>query len=62
MNPQGFDWKSLPKNGIVVDVGGGVGSSSLVIARANPDLKVVVQDRSTVLDDAVKVICSCSFI
>ena len=36
----------------MVDVGGGVGSTSLIIARAVPHIKVVVQDRPAVLSDA----------
>ncbi|PPQ95287.1 hypothetical protein CVT26_014861 [Gymnopilus dilepis] len=47
-----FDWKSLPAGAIVVDVGGGVGTSSLPIAREFPKLKVVVQDLPPVIKDA----------
>ncbi|KAJ6578818.1 hypothetical protein DFH09DRAFT_891319, partial [Mycena vulgaris] len=28
----GFDWRSLPENTLIVDVGGGIGSTSLEIA------------------------------
>jgi hypothetical protein len=49
-----FDWKSLPKDSIVVDVGGGVGTSSLVLAETFPDLKIVVQDRPSVVEEGIK--------
>ncbi|KAJ3517445.1 hypothetical protein NLJ89_g507 [Agrocybe chaxingu] len=39
-----FDWKGLPKGAVVVDVGGGVGTSALPLARDFPDLQIVVQD------------------
>ncbi|KLO11773.1 S-adenosyl-L-methionine-dependent methyltransferase [Schizopora paradoxa] len=39
-----FDWMSLPKDAVVVDVGGGMGNISMLIAKANPELKVVCQD------------------
>ncbi|KIP12880.1 hypothetical protein PHLGIDRAFT_97630 [Phlebiopsis gigantea 11061_1 CR5-6] len=38
-----FPWKSLG-NSTVVDVGGGIGSMSLELAKIYPDLKFVVQD------------------
>ncbi|KAJ7934559.1 hypothetical protein B0H13DRAFT_1855156 [Mycena leptocephala] len=41
----GFKWDNLPKNSVVVDVGGGGGSTALIIANAFPHLSVVVQDR-----------------
>ncbi|KAH9484887.1 4-O-methyltransferase 1 [Psilocybe cubensis] len=44
-----FDWRSLPKESVVVDVGGGIGGSSLVLAKNLPDIKIVVQDKPTVL-------------
>ncbi|KAL0564998.1 hypothetical protein V5O48_017036, partial [Marasmius crinis-equi] len=39
-----YDWDALPRNAIVVDVGGGVGTISLELAKRYPDLKLVVQD------------------
>lgn len=51
----GFDWASLKKGSLVVDVGGGVGSTTLVLAKAFPDLRFVVQDRAMVIPDGVKV-------
>ncbi|KAF9016933.1 O-methyltransferase [Hymenopellis radicata] len=49
---RGFKWHDLPKGSVLVDVGGGVGSSSLLIAKANPHLKVVVQDREAVTKES----------
>ncbi|KAJ3819191.1 hypothetical protein F5880DRAFT_1137749 [Lentinula raphanica] len=58
----GFDWQSLPKGSIVVDVGGGIGSTSMLLAHAYsergdslsdediPGLKFVIQDREVVVD------------
>ena len=51
----GYDWKSLPSGSVVVDVGGGIGSQSLALAKAYDHLKFVVQDRDSVVADAVKV-------
>ncbi|KAJ3554256.1 hypothetical protein NM688_g3204 [Phlebia brevispora] len=50
----GFDWKGLPKGSVVVDVGGGTGHHSLVVAQAFENVEVVVQDREAVIPDAVK--------
>lgn len=30
----GFDWHSLPRGSVVVDVGGGIGSTSMLLANA----------------------------
>ncbi|KAA1478056.1 S-adenosyl-L-methionine-dependent methyltransferase [Dentipellis sp. KUC8613] len=49
-----FDWKCLKPGSVVVDVGGGVGTSAFPIARAFPDLKVVVQDRQEAIDNGTK--------
>ncbi|KAF9007925.1 S-adenosyl-L-methionine-dependent methyltransferase [Cyathus striatus] len=48
----GLKWDSIPKGGILVDVGGGIGSSSLLIARAVQGLSIVVQDRPNVIEAA----------
>jgi O-methyltransferase domain len=53
--PEGYDWKSLKQDSLVVDVGGGVGSSVLELKGAFPHLRFVVQDRPKVVDDGVKV-------
>src|ERR1700760_1207382 len=49
-----FDWKSLPANALVVDVGGGVGSVSMILARQCPDLRIVVQDRPGVVENGIQ--------
>ncbi|VDB83097.1 unnamed protein product [Peniophora sp. CBMAI 1063] len=49
-----FDWTSLPAGSIVVDVGGGIGSQMVTLARSYPSLKLVVQDREAVCADAMK--------
>lgn len=52
----GFDWHALPKNSIVVDVGGGIGSTSMLLASAFSEgdgvlgLKFIVQDRPVVVE------------
>ncbi len=39
-----FDWESLPQSSLIVDVGGGIGASSMILAKNFPDVKLVVQD------------------
>ncbi|KAJ3787451.1 O-methyltransferase-domain-containing protein [Lentinula aff. detonsa] len=46
---KGFDWASLPEGSVIVDVGGGIGVSSISIVRAFGHLKCIVQDRAMVL-------------
>ncbi|KAG8221633.1 hypothetical protein J3R82DRAFT_1911 [Butyriboletus roseoflavus] len=36
----GFDWYSLPKGSTIVDVGGGIGSTTMILARALNDPRV----------------------
>ncbi|KAJ7071603.1 O-methyltransferase [Mycena amicta] len=50
----GFEWNNLPQDSVVVDVGGGVGSTSLILAKAIPHISLVVQDRPSVIADAKK--------
>jgi len=50
----GFDWAIIP-NGTVVDVGGGIGTQSLILAQEYPNLKLVIQDLPSVIEDAKKV-------
>lgn len=57
----GFDWASLPRGALVVDVGGGIGSTSMLLASAfssledDPDsaeslgLRFIIQDRGVVV-------------
>ncbi|KAF8069068.1 S-adenosyl-L-methionine-dependent methyltransferase [Lyophyllum atratum] len=49
-----YEWKDLPNGSVIVDVGGGIGSSSLIVAREFPHLKYVVQDLPSVIEDAKK--------
>ncbi|KAI0761034.1 S-adenosyl-L-methionine-dependent methyltransferase [Trametes elegans] len=41
----GFPWADLPAGAVLVDVGGGIGSTSLTVAEAHPHMKVIVEDR-----------------
>ena len=50
-----FDWSGIPDHSIVVDVGGGVGTAMLPIARKFANLRFVIQDLPPVLEDAVEV-------
>ncbi|KLO06094.1 S-adenosyl-L-methionine-dependent methyltransferase [Schizopora paradoxa] len=51
---KGFDWEGLKKDSLVVDVGGGIGSFSLALAKEHPHLKFVVQDRGPVVEDGLE--------
>ncbi|KAJ7611513.1 O-methyltransferase [Mycena polygramma] len=48
----GFNWQDLPEHSVIVDVGGGVGSTALLITKAVPHVNLVVQDRASVIEDA----------
>ncbi|KAJ7648737.1 O-methyltransferase [Mycena polygramma] len=48
----GLNWDQLPKDAVLVDVGGGVGSTSLTIAKATPNVRIVNQDRAPVIEQA----------
>ncbi|KAF8486791.1 S-adenosyl-L-methionine-dependent methyltransferase [Russula ochroleuca] len=49
----GYGWGELPESSLVVDVGGGVGSQTLLLALHHPHLRFIVQDRESVVGDAV---------
>ncbi|KAJ7147632.1 O-methyltransferase [Mycena crocata] len=51
---QGFRWSALPEKMLVVDVGGGIGSISLEIAKANDHLHFIVQDKAAVIQEGEK--------
>ncbi|EKM58628.1 uncharacterized protein PHACADRAFT_253095 [Phanerochaete carnosa HHB-10118-sp] len=51
---EGFDWKDLNEDAVVVDVGGGIGSQSMTLAQNHSHLRFVVQDRDPVVKDAVQ--------
>ncbi|CCM07183.1 uncharacterized protein FIBRA_09524 [Fibroporia radiculosa] len=44
-----FPWHTLPPSALVIDVGGGIGSTSLLLAHAFPHLRFLVQDRLQVV-------------
>ena len=50
-----YDWKSLRANSLVVDVGGGVGTACLAVAKEFPSLKFVIQDRQPVVEAGIEV-------
>jgi hypothetical protein len=52
-----FDWSSLKPDDLVVDVGGGIGSTTLGLVKAHPQLRYVVQDRAPVVPEGIKVNC-----
>ncbi|KAI0755412.1 O-methyltransferase [Irpex lacteus] len=48
---KGFDWKSLPKGSVVVDVAGGIGTQTAFLAKEFDHLKFIVQDRAPVIEN-----------
>lgn len=48
----GFDFGSLADGALVVDVAGGIGSMSMVLAKTFPKLNFVVEDRPQLVSDA----------
>ncbi|KAG6898572.1 hypothetical protein C0993_005961 [Termitomyces sp. T159_Od127] len=48
-----LDWKALPRGSVVVDVGGGIGTSSLAVSKENNHLQFVVQDLPTICAEAI---------
>jgi len=49
-----LDWEALPKDSVVVDVGGGIGTSSALVARRHVHLKFIVQDFASVCEEGKK--------
>ncbi|KAF7311917.1 S-adenosyl-L-methionine-dependent methyltransferase [Mycena indigotica] len=49
-----YDWAALPQGAVVVDVGGGVGTTCFALAERFPNLKLVLQDQEAVLGHAKK--------
>jgi methylase of polypeptide subunit release factors len=50
---EGYDWEGVPEGSLVVDIGGGVGAQSLTLAKRHPQLRFIVQDRESVVGDAI---------
>lgn len=51
----GFDWDALPSGSLIVDVGGGIGSQSLIVAESHPHLNFIVQDQTAMMKGATAV-------
>jgi len=49
-----YDWNSIKKDSLVVDVGGGIGSATIPLAKTFPHLRYVVQDRASVVPEGLK--------
>lgn len=49
-----YDWKSVQAGAVIVDVGGGVGTTQLCLARDFPQFKIIIQDRPNVIQDGIK--------
>lgn len=45
----------MTKKDTIVDVGGGIGAVGLEIAKANPHVNLVIQDRDAVMEQAKEV-------
>ena len=52
---QGYTWEKLVPDSLIVDVGGGIGTQTMVLAKSFPQLKFIVQDREAVVPDGIKV-------
>ncbi|KAH9990786.1 hypothetical protein BJV77DRAFT_1068730 [Russula vinacea] len=50
---EGYDWGRLLEGLLVVDVGGGSDGHSLTLAKHHPQLSFFVQDRESVVGDAI---------
>jgi O-methyltransferase domain len=50
------DWAAFKNDEVVVDVGGSVGSLTLLLTKTFPHLKYIVQDLDEVIPDGEKVI------
>ena len=51
----GFPWHELKDGAVVVDVGGGIGSTAMLLAHTFPNLKFVIQDRPQVAEQGTAV-------
>jgi hypothetical protein len=50
-----YDWEKHGEEATIVDVGGGVGGAAIELSRRFPKIKIVLQDRSSVIEAAPKV-------
>ncbi|KAJ7512273.1 S-adenosyl-L-methionine-dependent methyltransferase [Mycena galericulata] len=51
---RGLNWKTYPEGSLIVDVGGGIGSRSVPLAKNHPQLRFVIQDRAPVVREGIK--------
>ncbi|KAJ7455082.1 S-adenosyl-L-methionine-dependent methyltransferase [Mycena latifolia] len=51
---QGFNWNDYPEGSLVVDVGGGIGSQCISLAKHYPQLSFAIQDRAPVIQKGVE--------
>ncbi|KAH9916743.1 S-adenosyl-L-methionine-dependent methyltransferase [Epithele typhae] len=51
----GFAWDTLPEGSLVVDVGGGIGSTAMQLAHTFSHLNFVIQDRPQVVEQGITV-------
>lgn len=54
-----YDWEKHGQQATIVDVGGGVGGAAIELCRRFPKIKIVLQDRSSVIEAAPKVRNTC---
>ncbi|KAH9896530.1 S-adenosyl-L-methionine-dependent methyltransferase [Cubamyces lactineus] len=49
-----FPWQDMREGALIVDVGGGIGSTSMLLAHTFPNLRFVIQDRPQVIEQGAK--------
>ena len=50
-----FSWDALPEGSVLVDIGGGIGATSIIVAENHPHIRVIVEDREQVISTAREV-------
>ena len=53
--PRSYPWDTLPKDAVLVDVGGGTGHITMAVLKKYPHLKLVVQDVESAVNVGKKV-------